>query len=350
MDRYAFLLTAMSMADAKEVLGFPPDSDPTPQEIKEAYRSKAVKLHPDVGGDPKAMQDLNVAKDILEGKARPTYDRRDELPLRTRWEPPKKKEVTFEEARSKANIPSGVVWQFVTPAQRSTSWSSDESSQRDSSFVAYGRVDDQHVFVAYRNYTREDYYIGGTRNEDIWTMKAVKLSARKDEALQPHWLYGNVVRSLKGIGFEGRFNSKVLDAKGWNLDNRLPSGTPISIKHWLVQSGQVLGTEPSVVSRKHVVELTISGSAFDEKQDLILTLNGRPYTLSDNDRKKIRNTRYGGKNLLNVIFGDYYYDRSSKQLTRSKHGKKIIGWMATSLPDLPNEATEILKAAEAQMK
>jgi hypothetical protein len=367
MDRYAFLLTAMSMAEAKEILGFLPDSSPTPRDIKEAYREKAQKLHPDRGGDEDAMVDLNVAKDILEGKARPTYQRpqpRYEAP-----EPPRRTEVTFDQAESRAGIPSGVDWLFVTPTQRGTSWASDESSQSNETFVAYGRTDRQHVFVAAYYHSRQDYYIGGTHDESIWVVKSIELPIKegKGEAVQPRWLYGNVVKALKGVGFKGRFNSKVIDAQGWRLNARLPSGPTTSIKHWLVNSGQVESTDPSVVSRKQVVELQLNTS-HKEKPDyhekprtrgnfwdgeyrgeyikLTLVLNGRPFATSKDDLHK-----FMAKIGLGRVFGEYYYDRSKKQLTRMRaKGKKIIGWMLENFNDLSADAREILTAAEAQMK
>jgi len=346
MDRYAFLLAAMSMSEAKEKLGFPPDSDPSPREIKEAYRQKALKLHPDVGGTDREMEEVNVAKDILEGKARPSYDRRD-TPVR-KWEPPKKTEVTFDQAESRAGIPGGVEWFFVTPRQYGPRWSSDESSQGDSNFVAYGRTDREHVFVAARHYTRHDYFIGGTHDENIWTVKSIEIPIKKDEGVQPRWLYGNVVKALKALGFKGRFNSKVLDAKGWRLGEREPSGSPTSIKHWLVNSGQVSGTDPSVAGRKQTVQLEIGGSY--DKPELDLILNGRAYTLSDRDYDKFNRARFGGQELLRLIFGRYHYRGSKKMLTRIRNGKKIIGWLVEYMKDLPEDAVEILKAAEAQMR
>jgi hypothetical protein len=376
MDRYAFLLTAMSMEDAKSTLGFPPGSTPTPGEIKDAYLEKAKKLHPDVGGDLEAMTVLNVAKDILEGKARPSYDRRDvvsEPP--PRWkapEPPKRVEVTFQQAESKGGIPSGVQWFFVTDYQHGKkSWSSDESSRGESAFVAYGRTENQHVFVGAHHYTRQDYYIGGTEDKSIWTIKSNEFPIRAEEGKNPAWLYGNVVRALKDVDFDGRFNSKVLDAQGWKFGSKFPTGTETSIKHWLVGSGQVAGDAPSVVGRKHVVEIKVNksfqpkpgyyeethhrGNFWDGKYhgdylNIVLTINGRPYDLSEKDVKTFTALRMGSSDLMDVIFGRYHYDGSKKQLTKIRMGKKILGWLARNLTDLPKEAVETLQAAEAQMK
>jgi DnaJ-class molecular chaperone len=44
-----------------EVLGVRPGTNPTG--VEQAYRAKAVKLHPDRGGSDKAMAELNAARD-----------------------------------------------------------------------------------------------------------------------------------------------------------------------------------------------------------------------------------------------------------------------------------------------
>ncbi len=66
----ARLFFAMSMEDAKAVLGFPPGSHPSPSEVNKAYKMKAVENHPDRGGSHEKMVEINVAKEILEGKRR----------------------------------------------------------------------------------------------------------------------------------------------------------------------------------------------------------------------------------------------------------------------------------------
>lgn len=60
--------TSMTIDEAREVLGFPPGSAPTDREINKVWRDKAREAHPDRGGSQEEMVELNVAKEVLEGK------------------------------------------------------------------------------------------------------------------------------------------------------------------------------------------------------------------------------------------------------------------------------------------
>lgn len=67
-ELYARLFLSMSMAEAKELLGFPPSATPNEAEVRKALRIKSFEVHPDRGGDPRKMVELSVAADILQGK------------------------------------------------------------------------------------------------------------------------------------------------------------------------------------------------------------------------------------------------------------------------------------------
>lgn len=363
MDRYALLMVSMSLADAKVTLGFPPDANPTPSEIQRAWREQAFKNHPDRGGDPQKMVEVNVAKDILEGKQRPTYDRttpsdpdpwagsggRPSPPPR---EPQKKEEVTWEEAKSKAGIPGGVNWMFVTDTA-SSGYSSDEHMRRTIGYVFYGQTDQKHVFLAVENLTKEDYYIGAGPGINVWSMRSFEYPRTEGEVLQPAWLYGNIVKAFKGFKYvEKKFNSKVIAIpEGWVFGPRMPHGREVSLKHWLVNQGLVSGDDPSVVSRKNTVELTFkhTGIGDDEKMWFVLTVNGREYELSPSDSKKwITPSRYRGP--ATFVFGDYFYGDSRKNLSRlaPARKKKIFEWMSQKLTDLPPEVKAIIDAEAAK--
>jgi hypothetical protein len=365
-----FSRIAMSLDKARETLGVPPNA--TQDEIDKAYKALAFKLHPDrEGGNEEAFKELGIAKATLEGKARPTYDRRPEAPpaeppssyRSPPREPAKKKEVSFDEAKSKAGIPGGVEWLFITPSQRGTSYSSDEFQRGDSTFIVYGRTASQHVFVAARHTTYAEYFIGGGAGEDVWTMKSFEYPIKADEGQNPAWLYGNVVKALKAVGFKGKFNSKVIDAKDWKFgEGHFPHGAEVSIKHWLVNSGQVAGDAPSVANRKQVVELQVDSTMIGPKPGyyanpkavyssdyykLTLIINGRPFDLGEADTLKFFTDFKGG---LRWIFGEYAHQGGKKNLTRMPKGKPILSWMAENFKGLPADALASLQAAAAQMK
>ena len=77
VERAAFFvaLSAMSMDEAKRVLGFQPNENPSKDEVAKAWRKLAMKHHPDRGGNPELMIEVNVAKDILDGTRRPDRTR-----------------------------------------------------------------------------------------------------------------------------------------------------------------------------------------------------------------------------------------------------------------------------------
>jgi len=355
--KYAFLMLSMSLEEAKALLGFSPSDAPTKSEINQAWKRRIFERHPDRGGDNSAAVELNVARDILEGRRKPTYNRGpsvESAPPQPKWTPPKETGTSFDQAKSKAGIPSNVDWYFVTTSQRGKGWYGDESSASDTAWAAYGRTDSHHVFVGVRNTTRKDYFIGGSYNEDNWTIKSNAIAIRDmaKEGASPSWLYGNVVKILKSVGFAGRFNSKVIDAGPWKFDDRLPSGSATSIKHWLVARGEVESSDPSVAGRKHVVEIVYNrASGFgDENAGVTLKLNGRNYDLSDGDYAKFLRLSVNGRRALRAIFGEYYYDGSKKVLTRSKHGKLLLKWFSENMTSLPSDAQEVLAQASAQMK
>lgn len=372
-ERYAFLMLSMSMSEAKALLGFDPEDSPSKSEVNRAWKRRIFEKHPDRGGDQSEAVELNVARDILEGKARPSYERgapSAPAPAPVRYEKPERTGQTFEQAESKAGVPNGVAWLFVTDRQKGSSWSSDESSKSENSWVAYGKKDGKQFFVGMKHYYHEDFYIGGTRNTDTWTMKVQDYS---DEAksTNPSWVYGKVVKALKSVEHEGRFNSKVVDADGWRFVERMPKGHTTSIKHWLVNSGQVSSDDAAVVGRKQVVEM-VAESMFSEEPGyypeaparwntwdggyhgdywkVSLRINGKEHPMSAGDFLRFSKLKIGGKQAMNAIFGRYAHQGGKKNLTRIRAGKALLKWMGENFKDMPDSALVSLAAASEQMK
>ncbi len=380
MDHYAFLLFAMSMEDARALLGFPPGSHPSDDEVRKAQRRVSLSNHPDRGGDPAKMVEINAAADLLLGKQPPTYDRRPGAPDDTagpgygagvphgyKRDERKPVEVTFQDAATDAHVPSDVEWVFITDTQRGTSYSSDEFQRSDYALVAYGRTSSKHVFVGMHYAGYQENYIGGAPPSSVWNMKVVGYPIQGDEGNQPAWLYGNVVKTLRACGSEAKFNSKVIDATGWAFGEKFPRGSSMSIKHLLVSIGAVADDDPRVQNRKHVIEIEYrrpygdsknepgiyeiehgSGSySFKEHEGVNIVINTKKFQLDEADITKLVKTRLGGKRLLDAIFGERYYDGSKKNVSRMRDGKKLLAWMAENLTSLPQAARDVLgKAAQ----
>jgi DnaJ-domain-containing protein 1 len=61
--RSSVVRPAVERQQALAVLGLPPDA--TQQQIKQRYRRLAKKYHPDLGGDPRQMQRIVAAYELL---------------------------------------------------------------------------------------------------------------------------------------------------------------------------------------------------------------------------------------------------------------------------------------------
>jgi len=369
-----YVVAKMSIPEAEKILGVRPGA--SAEEIKAAHRKKVLELHPDLNRDRDTTSEMalaNAAKDVLEGRSAPSYrdDGGDEeySPPRTRYEPPEPKVVTFEEAYSTAGVPSGVEWLFVTDMQRGTGYSSDEFTRSTNGRVAYGRTGTKHVFVGMCRKVYKEHYIGGRKDDDLWSVVSFEYPISGDEGKTPAWLYGNVVKTLKASGCDAKFNSKVHDlkGKGWHpKDKGMGSlGSTMSIKHWLVNAEEVAADDEAVATRKQVVELKTTedrlygdekpkpgffrnpGSEWDTTYyKLTLIINAKEFDLSKDDFASFMKIR----GLYARVFGDYIYGSKSKMLTRLRDGKKILAWMAAKFTDLPQQARDALLAASAQMK
>ena len=373
MDRYSFLVTAMSISEAKSVMGFGVSSTPSAGDLSTRLRELRIKYHPDKHPEDPAkytemFQEVEAAYAVLTGKQRPSYDRRDPTPSprnnpQPEYKPPPEVIVTFQEAKSKVSIPSGVEWKFVTTTQRGKGWSGGESSLFDYYYVAYGRNDKYHVFLGMNHYERADYYVGGSGREDRWTFQVFESAIKKDEGTQPAWLYRNVATSLKRLGFEGKFNAKVMDAKGWNLSERMPTGGKMSIKHWLVNSGEVAGDDASVSSRKQVIEARVDMKSkaapgyylvgkgpLQDHIKMTLVINGMAYDVPERGVQQFWRMRVRGKGLKDVLW-DHNYWNNKKNITRLRDKRVaflILDWMSKNF-HLPDAAMKSLEAAAAQM-
>ncbi len=337
----------MSYAEALKVLDVPLGA--SPEEINKAYKRKAIENHPDRGGDPEKMVEINVAKDILDGKGRPTYeppsyddgpspDGGYRPPPRPKPEPVR---VSWEEAEAKANVPKAK-WIFKT--QNAFGGRGDTTS---TAFVVCGELDkEKWVFVAVEHFRSQNMFTG--EDIDTYWMKAVPFSgALRDVAPK-------AIRQMFDFPHTGKnFNAKVqILPEGMAFNTKmmfLTSVRTVSFKDAMEILGELKEDDPWK-NRKLQVEMILNAKDMygpDAEYKIELVINGRPHVL---DKQSVMFIKDKTK-VLSAVYGTYFYwSGDKKNLTKSKNGKKILDFLAEKLTHEPQSLRDALAAAASQMK
>lgn len=289
---YARLFKAMSLEQAKKVLGLPLYSTPSRSDVMKAWRQRAFENHPDRGGDLNKMVEVNVAKDVLTGERPATPEAPPPTSRPEPSAPPQEEEVveplydaaTFDEAVSEAGVSiSSVYWMWITQFENfePESFEARVRGALDTGWVAYGRHRDSndHIFLA----------IGaGAYGSDPFALKD-----------RMTWWVGNPVRVGKKVPtaraiasgqakatnqIKGLRKTNVIYAFGpggrryidQQKDIESPSWAPTTIKKWLAESGY--GKEVAI---KLVVELRQRGNW---GQDVVVVINGHDNVFGDRGR------------------------------------------------------------------
>src|SRR5579863_2167969 len=152
----ARIVQAMSRMDAKRTLGFPPEANPSEDEVRKAQRKLIVEFGHEHGGDPKKITEVNVAAEILKGN----YNADDEPRIRRRPEPappPPKREPpkTVDTIKGQAfgsavaGIPHAE-WKFISKPEWCEHPRDENNSQRGYSsycWVVFGETPTAFVVV-----------------------------------------------------------------------------------------------------------------------------------------------------------------------------------------------------------
>lgn len=355
------LRVAMSVQEAKETLGFKPSDEPSKDEIAKAYKNLAFKHHPDRGGDPSKMVELNVAKDVLEGKQRPSGPSGPSPSYHTqtyttqRPDPPKPVHVSFQEAAQKANVPTDVEWKFKTD-----SGSGGYGDRSDTGFVVYGKSSTAHVFVAVYHL----YDIGNMfepKDIDMYEMWVQKVPVSQDLAS----VAPKIIRQLwDKFGRVKKYNAKVMLLKpGFKFVDlgraaTIPGGRSIPFKVALQEMGEDV---PDRWKGKAQIDLELAeeikypdnhpkfkGHCYGCCRP-VLVVNGKEYRLNDRASEAVHLN-----DIYKKIWGNLYWycGSSKKRLNRVKNAKKVLTFFANLCEKYgePKELVEALRAAADQVK
>ena len=357
-DRYARLLLSMTVDQAKVILGFPPRSSPTPQEIQKAYRLKALENHPDRGGSNDKMVEVNVAKDVLtkpesSWTPEPSYS----PPPRPRPEPPKVVETVsgkkFDAGTSE--IPSGVDWKFISKPTYGTSGSRNLPGSYI--WTAMGVTDQSYVVASIKERNEDKTYNAEKKGlieyETDWQCSVMKAPRTKSAAKAILPLIKSTC-SMFEDGTSGDVPKKfVLCPEGTNmLTERLiktirfgSGGLPF--KDVLLASGFVSETDTAMVGRKSVVQMRFEYSRDKEKRtrekgerlyrlsqfDFYVSVNGKECKLEDATVDAL------GKNFIPWTIGwDAIQDKNVRDLTKLRGGR-FKGGAAAALRYLADALT-----------
>lgn len=301
------LRRAMSLSKAKEILGFPPTASPSKGEIERNYRKLAIENHPDRGGDIEKMKMINVARDVLEGRQRPTWD--DPAPSTSRPrqqpqpEPPPKSRprtvvVTWAQAALDAKIPPNVTWLFATDRVMEK-----QEMGLASGCVVYGQTDNMHVFVGIERYmTRSSEDQPGHNVYKMETEIVPKKKGYKNFLVSIKFLFGLMPR------IKGRFGGKIqvfpkpvtkFDPLALHVSgDMLPL---VTLNEGLEQLRLISRVNRSTGIIFEITEYDDSKGRFDYGK---LSVEGKPYPLTNNTLQFLA-SGYNYK-LLNKIFGRYY--------------------------------------------
>ena len=316
--RYARLLLAMSLDQAKSILGFPPNSAPSPLEITKAYRSLAFENHPDRGGNSEKMVEINVAKDVLEGKGRTWTP---EPAPKYRREPPPKQEPdavlegqSFEQAWADNPPPADTEWKFVSTPE----WYFEKSYYPGHRvWTLYGRTDSKHIFCAIKERGESNGTIptdkGQTKILEDWQVSFMTAPIEQD-------LLKIAPKYLKSVSTGWADDVKPKAAKKFvvwpggrptdEILKKIPRSGGAALKDILIGTG--LGDESLAAKRKSVVEM---------------------YTKSNKHyREKIRSKKEQGKPVTNADQYDFFVRINGKEAQLSDDTvdnlvKRFIPWV-----------------------
>lgn len=351
-------LSAMTYDQAKTVLGFSLSDSPSPSDIKRAWQKLAMKYHPDRGGDPEMMVEVNVAKDILDGTRKPdkttgpttksSSPAPSAAPPSYSWKPKNDPSVTLASA-AHASGADKIAWLgFFT--QRHTGYSGDETSLWNKYYVAVGMHRDlTKVHIGLFTKTERDSGINGGQSV-VWSVQLGEVKKKSKDVLQgvkemyrDHANFvGVVTRPMAQV-------SKFSTTVGKDLIPILEKGVTVPVvngEDLLTALGLNIPAERAAKPKKASVSLH-----YDRGDDGVMrggfSLNGgEVHRVTDAEGPAFQR-------LLKPTWGEYTYTSNpSKLLARLKRVEAIATFILQHIKSLPPAIREgvqtILDEAKAK--
>ena len=368
--------TAMSLAEAKDTLGFTPRSTPTNDEVNQAFRTKYIenrKTHPDSGGDPELATKLNVAKDTLQGKLRPDRGTPGYQPPRDtqREEEARKQHDEYKRKESKPTppppgsslssaLPSGVDWRVLSDSTYEQEWVTDDDGDAYQAVtrlsVAFGKNSSGYVAARISSVSH-----GRSRVKSVTAYTAQAMSFPAKVAFLK--IAPKTVKEMLGKAAFRRPKFKVLSG---TLASSDMTGFTLSLKDAVLGSELVdASQDSSLKNRKIQVEIEpildkarlkawrASGAMKNQKlytvYDWILYINGKKSQLTPQEVEGIHNNSF-----IFVVYG-YDYTKGRKNITKMRGGRmkasaaEGLKYLADGLKSGPAKQA-VLLAAEQQTK
>ncbi|MFA5023481.1 MAG: J domain-containing protein [Patescibacteria group bacterium] len=313
---YLLLKLAMTSEEARKILDIPFGA--SDEEVNKSFRTKALQMHPDVGGSTGQMQQLNIARDILLGERKEEVPRKPEYSSEYKPQPskpwPEKVVVSFEDAARAAGVPGDVEWKFKTD----TGYSPPLGDKKTSGFVVCGKKEGRYIFAGVFHWREENFFshVDIDRYE-IHIAGATDIDA-STVAIRDLW--GNF-EHLKG------WNGKVIIlSPGTEFNESLfyAKGRSVAFKDAL----GIMESKPISEGRKIDISLELSSNPDSFSAHLItLVVNGRPFELGDEISKLLTEK----SNFIRFVFGQYAYDHSKKNITKMREKSKVLGYLVKKL-------------------
>lgn len=331
-----FQKKAMSLAEAKQVLGFPVSSNPSDNEVNRAYRAKFIenrKLHPDSGGDPDVVKKLNIAKDTLQGKLRERHERYDRPSQNSPpggWRdqdrtqkkpdppPPEPRGTSFQSA-----LTPGVDWRL----RSSQSYHYELESHPEGGFyraiyqswVLIGLAPSSYVALKITKIS----HTGGGKTLSKWQSVAMSIPFKTDllKALP------KVFKGMLDKGVHGQFKFSLLE--GAPSEKELEKRETLSLKDALLGAELVSADVKGMKGRKIQIELEpvfnrerykanpnlYRGANHFLAYDWFLYVNGKKTLLDESEVKAL------DKSMIFAGVWNYDYEKGKKNLTRLRGGR-----------------------------